>query len=92
MYKYEAHVPTEQFGYISVTIDGTAQEAVLAYKELSRVWSGGEGLPQKEWNDLIDSYRKTGTMTGDPGIIEEQMSTAQRWFINELKKSFARNK
>lgn len=82
--KYLAHVPTEQYGFISIEVEGTAEEAVQAYKELQEAFKGGSGLPTKEFNAWLDSY-----LEGKPGSVNEweQMSTVQKLVINEIKKS-----
>ena len=89
--KYEAHVPTEQYGYISAEIEGTAEEAVDTYRELQRAWSGPPrpqpGLPDKLFNAWLDGY-----IAGKPGTVDEwsQMNDEQKLIINEVKKSHKR--
>jgi len=48
-----------------------------------------EGLPREQWNDLVDIYRTTAKIPSG-GEFWEELSMEQKWFINELKKSFAR--
>lgn len=88
--KYTSHVPTEQYGYLSVETEGTAQDAVDAYKELQEAWKGGtgEGLPLKEWCTLRNKYLETGVMEGDPGDLKK-LSKAQAWWVNETKKALS---
>ncbi len=75
--KYLCHVPTESYGFISVELDGDADEAVEAYKEL-----------QAAWNALRDNYLLTGQMDGDPGELEK-LSPQQKYWVNETKKALA---
>lgn len=84
MPKYTCHVPTEQYGFIAVEVDGTADEAVEAYNDLKIAFTEGAGLAPKEWNSWLDEYLK-----GKAGNIEEweQMSFKQKSIINEIKKS-----
>lgn len=89
--KYEAHVPTEQFGYISLEIEGEAEDAVSAYKALQRAWnSGGAGLPQKDWTRFLDSYLGTGKPPEDGMSLWEDMNDFQRAVVNECKKTIKR--
>lgn len=85
---YTYQVKTGEYEYINGTIEGTAEEAVAAFRELKTAWEGGVGLPQREWCQLRDKYLSTGQMEGDPGILET-LSAAQRWWVNETKKGFS---
>lgn len=89
MYKYEAHVPTEQFGFISVTVEGSAHDAILAYKELSRLWNRGEGIGMKEFAKILVEYISTGqiAMGGD-----YEFSTNEKLLLNEVKKLMRKDK
>lgn len=48
-------------------------------------------MTSKEWNELVDSYRVTGTMQDDPGNLE-QLDDFQKFWVNETKKSIKRTK
>lgn len=88
--KYIAHVPTEQYGFISVELEGTAEEAVQAYNDLKREYDGGAGLPSREFCSFMDCYLNTGKPP-ENGIIQwEIMSNEQKFVINEIKKCFNR--
>lgn len=82
--KHTFHIATGQYEFLEQEFEGTTEEAVEAYKELQGAWKGGEGLPQKEWNEWLDSY-----LAGKPGSIDDwnQMSDFQKQVVNEIKKS-----
>lgn len=87
--KYIAHVPTEQFGFISIEIEGNAEDAVLAYKELSRAFQGGEGMGMKSFAQILHEYISTG------GIVnggEHEFSTNESLLLNEVKKLMRKDK
>jgi len=44
-------------------------------------------MERKEWNNLLDSYLKTGKMLSEE---YEALNEIQRAIIQELKKAFAR--
>ena len=88
--KYTAHVPTEQFGFISIELEGTAEEAVQAYKELAQTYKGGAGISSKEFNDFLDVYVSTGHPPEGGLQVWEQMDEKQKHVVNELKKLFKR--
>lgn len=89
--KYLAHVPTEQYGYISVEVEGEAHEAVEAYKALQAAWSGkGTGIPQKDWTRFLDAYIGSGKPPEDGLALWEEMSDTQRLVVNEVKKTLKR--
>lgn len=90
--KYLAHVPTEQYGYVSVEVEGTAQEAVEAYRELVGAWKGeqgGAGIDPKTFNKFLDEYLTTGKITG-AGDVWEDLSKVQQVVFSEIKKSYKR--
>lgn len=84
--KYTFHLKTADYSYIGGEMEGTAQEVVAAYLELQAAWGGGPGLSDREWCKLRDAYLATEQMDGDPGELE-QLSKAQRWWVNETKKA-----
>lgn len=88
--KYIAHVPTEQYGFISVELEGTAEEAVQAYNDLRKEYGGGIGLPSREFSSFMDYYITTGKMPDDGIEKWEAMTNEQRLIIHELKKAFNR--
>lgn len=87
--KYLAHVPTEQFGFISVELEGEAHEIVEAYKELQGAWEGGIGLPAKEFNALFDKLYTKKVLDGDPGELEK-LNICQKFAIDSLKRAIRR--
>lgn len=83
--KHILRVPTkEQFAFIEAEFEGSSEDAVLAYNELTRAVTDGVGLPQNEWNEWLDGY-----LNGKTGELEkwEQMNSVQKWAVNEIKKS-----
>ena len=88
-HNYSIHCPVEQYGFVAAEGFKTPEEAVDAYKEVMRVNQGGVGLPAKEFNEILDTYISTGKME-DGGDFFEQLSPAQRFVINEIKKSHKR--
>jgi hypothetical protein len=88
MKKYEIHVPTVQFGFISCSMTGTPEEAVEEHDQLMRM-IGGEGIPTKEFNRILDEYLKTGKVV-DGGNLWEDMNEFQRGVFQEIKKSLKR--
>lgn len=91
MKKYLCHVPTEQYGFISVELEGEAPDAVDAYKELQRAWGAGEGLSAKEWTGFLDTYVSTGKPPEGGLELWERMDVRQRDIVNEIKKTIKRN-
>jgi hypothetical protein len=89
---YEMHVPVEMYGYIGISLEGTVEEAVQAYREVSEaVKVKSEPMPRNEFNEFIDLVLKGKPIQDDPGIIEK-MSPEQRLVLNECKKAIKRIK
>ncbi len=83
-------VPTKtQYAFIEMHVEGTPQEIVRVYNELNEAyWGQGEaGLPQKEWNRLLDGYLNGGGMHAEE---MEGLSEKQGWMIHEIDKCFNR--
>jgi hypothetical protein len=91
--KYTGHVPTEQYGFISVELEADGpEEAVQAYKALQDAFKGGTGLSTKEWCLFIDCYVSTGKPPDNGLELWENMDDRQRWMINEIKKCIKRKR
>lgn len=90
--KYICHVPIEQYGFISVEIEGTAEDALEAYQEISHAKKGGINVSSKDFNDFIDTYISTGRPPEKGFELWENMSTEQKVIINHIKKHFNRAK
>lgn len=86
-FEAEIRLPTIEYGYINVKVKGSFEEIILAHNELGLLYKGLGGLPQKEWNRVLDKYLNQGGMLTDEGA---QMSDRQKWMIHELDKAFAR--
>lgn len=81
--KYLAHVPTEQYGFISIEIEGTALEAVAAYKELSAAFQGGQGVGMKALAQILHEYCVTGAIVNGGN---HDFSTNEQLLLAEVRK------
>jgi len=86
--KYTLHVPVEQYGFIQVDDIETREQAVAEYKMVNADFQN-QGLSEAEWKAILDDLLEDQSISGDPGSTE-LMSPAQRYVINEIKKSFKR--
>lgn len=85
-------IPTsQQYAYIEVEFEGTSEEALDLYDELTRKVKNGAGIDKKLFNELFDEYVITGTAKNGAEVWE-QMSEFQQSVFRELKKSFTRIK
>ena len=91
--KSKIHIATKEYCFIEIEhednddFENTAQQVVGAHGYLLNLLNDKEGLPQKEWNKVLDTYLNRGGM--DPEEHEE-MSKAQKYVIKELDKAFNR--
>lgn len=88
--KYLVHVPTEQYGFISCELEGTAEDAMETYKEISQANKPKEGISPKEFNSFLDCYLSTGSPPDGGITLWEEMSDTQKIVVNEIKKTFKR--
>ena len=84
------HIATGEFCFAEVPFEGTADEAVIEAKRLQGVINT-PGLAEPEWRAVLDDLLDDGSIQGDPGMLET-MNPAQKWLINEVKKSYKRIK
>lgn len=89
MIKTTLRLPTDEYSYIEVEVEvENLKGATAAYYELKEAYFKANAMPQIEYNTIYDLVRAKQPIVGDPGM---QMSTAQKFALNELKKSNARN-
>jgi hypothetical protein len=80
--KTKVHIPTMEYGFIEIENDVNNEEAAIELHDKVVGLVQATGLNQKDWKKTRDTMLKTGEF--DPNI-SDQLSRAQRWFINELK-------
>jgi len=82
-------IPTKEYAYIELTEVEVADmnEAHEKYLELERVITGEAGLQNKEWNQALDKYLSTNSLTESEYM---SMSAEQKHIIQEIKKCVKR--
>lgn len=88
-HKATIRIPTSQYAFIEVQIEDTMENIVAEHNHLERLYKGGDGLPDKEWRETLDSYSQGNGTTPE---THERMNEKQSWMIHELDKMFARQK
>ncbi len=101
--KHVIHTPTADFAYVEseltdernehgVREKNDPRELVIAHNALVREVKGEDvaGLSQVDWNAILDDYLENGEIVGDPGDIADRMNKAQKYVMNEIKKSIKR--
>lgn len=87
---FKLRIPTtERFAYVQAEFEGTAEEALLYYRELTDSFREQTGLERNEWNAVVDKMLLESECNPDDIAI---MNVQQQWFINETKKAFKRIK
>lgn len=86
--KATLRIPTkEQYAYIEVEMEGSQEEIMEKYNEMTKAVFGGFGLERLEFNKVIDTYLTKGTIESSQ---YESLSKEQQDIIQEIKRSFAR--
>lgn len=90
------HVPTEQYGFVSAEFDvpdGTtdADEIKHQYELISKAFKTEVGIPEKEFNAMLDEYLSTKTIVNGQDRYEK-LSPAQRDILQAIKRTYARLK
>lgn len=88
MSKYEAHIPTEQYGFVTVQAE-TVEEVREEYNKVKVAFdiSANGGLDAKAWRNALDRYLKDQGMDSETYLA---MNKLQQHVIQELKKAFKR--
>lgn len=62
--RYLAHVPTEQYGFVSIELEGTAEDAVEAYREVAELFKvqPESNISKAEFGRICTEYLKTGKL------------------------------
>ena len=90
---HKLRVPTpEPFSFIEFEFSGTPEEAMDEYRRLTGAVKEDTGISTADFNAVLDDLLEDGSIKGDPAIVAELMSSAQRFVINEVKKSYKRIK
>lgn len=86
--KYEGHIKTGDYEYLQFELEGTAEEAVEAYRSLQEAWKGGKGLGMKEFAKIVLEYCKTGAIVNGG---DKDFSSNEKLLLGELKKIIRRS-
>ncbi len=78
-------IPTKEYAFIEVEIDGDADEIVAKHDELLNLVAEDEGLNQLDWAQVRNTYIMHNKITDEQ---YHSLSKAQRFVINEVKKTF----
>lgn len=91
-------IPTkDQFAFVEIDEDnddisfGDIKRKYDALTNLFQEKEGGAGIPDKEFNKVLDGYLATKTIANG-GDIYETLNNEQKGILNAIKKSFNRNK
>lgn len=91
MPKFQAQIriPTEQFAYIELSVEDTAENIVAIHYDFLRMVKPKVGLPEKEFNSFVDKY-----LLGEKNHVEvyQLMSPEQQVCVQTIKRSLARIK
>lgn len=90
--KFTGHIKTGDYEFLQFELDGSAEDAVAAYKELQDAWKGedGTGITHKDWCRFLDTYLSTGSPPEDGMSLWQDMNSEQKRVVNECKKTLAR--
>lgn len=97
--KATLRIPTnEQFAFVEIEFLETSQSTPItpevvseAYNAFTRVFKAQGGIPEKDFNKLLDEYISTKTIVNGQDVYEK-LSPAQRDVIQAIKRSYQRLK
>jgi hypothetical protein len=65
------------------------KEIRARFDELTEEMALRSGVTQETWNKMVDDYLKTKSIP-EGGDHYELLNSWQKWFLNEIKKSYKR--
>lgn len=84
--KAKLRVPTlDQYAYIEAEVEGTIEEVFAEYQHLTETVKGGTGLPDKDFNRVLDRY-----LWDDGAMLADEYGTMnldQQSIIQVIKRS-----
>ena len=83
--KATIRIPTNQYAFIEVEMEGDAIDIVAEHDRLINLCENKEGLNSREWAAVRDKYIMHNEIDADSFAA---LSKAQRFVINEIKKTF----
>lgn len=87
-YKATLRIPTEeQYAYIEVQVEATPESIVSAHREFSALVRPVDGLPERDFNKVVDAYLQEKGMSEGTML---SLGKAQQWWIKTLDKAKAR--
>jgi len=83
--KFKIHVPTKEYAFIEVELEGTVDEAIAIHDEVSNKAIDRSDLSASDWKKA----RMTMLLKGefDPNN-SDSLSKSQQYFINQAKLAF----
>lgn len=88
--KAELHIPTEQYGFVAITLEDFDPESVReTYNTYKAAFQAKAGLEKKAFDAFIDRY-----LQGEKNHVEdyEKMNDEQKMVVQVIKRSLARIK
>lgn len=86
--KAKIRIPTHEYAFIEVDIDGTEDEIVATHDRIMNMCRERTGLTQKEWAKFRNDYINKGEIDNEKW---ELLSKAQKFVINEIKLALRSN-
>ena len=82
--KSTIRLATTQFCYIEFEVEGSVEDIIAEEKRIQKLYQGSEGLPEKEFNRVLDNYIWKDDMLSTD---YEVMSLSQQDIIQVIKRS-----
>ena len=89
---HHLRVPTQEpYAYLETDFEGSAEDAVTLYREITQMIQYGDGMEEKQFNEIIDLMIGREPIQLDPGELDK-MNKAQRYLFDGVRKSIGRIK
>jgi hypothetical protein len=86
-------IPIEQYSFIELDFEGSAEETLNEYRRLTQMATGGTGIDTKDFNAIIDQTLSEKPFVGDDIMAQiEKMNIGQQETLQAIKRSKARLK
>ena len=89
--KHTLRIPTDQYAYVEVEVEGTPEEAKGKYDEIKRAFSGDTSMSEHTFLEWIMAIVNSDfEVWGDVNAYNE-LSAERKMVIQSLKRYYKRN-
>jgi len=80
-------IPCDQYAFIEVIVHDTPEEIIEVYKQMTKLYQGGTGVTEPEFQKALDRYLTENVMEAEVYVA---MNKEQQNIIQNIKRALKR--